>query len=40
MAYSMVINPLSPVKLVQQTMGSGGLQGFGIIARWVIQKNE
>jgi len=40
MAYSMVINPLSPVKLVQQTMGSGGPRGFGIIARRAIQKNE
>ena len=40
MAYSMVINPLSPIKLVQRPMGPSGSRGFGIIARRPIQNKE
>ena len=40
MAYSMVINPLSPIKLVQRIIGPHGPRGFGIIAQRSIQKNE
>src|SRR6266700_3081047 len=33
MAYSTVINPFSPVKLVQRMIGPDGPRGFGIIAK-------
>jgi len=39
-AYSMVINPSAPIKLVQRPIGPGGPRGFGIISRRFIQKNE
>jgi hypothetical protein len=39
-AYSMVINPLSPVKLIQRVVGPGGPRGFGIVARRFIQEKE
>ena len=40
MAYSMVINPLSPIKLVQQQIEPDSLLGFGIVAQRPIQENE
>lgn len=40
MAYTMVINPSSPVKLVQRKIGPDGPRGFGIVARRPIQENE
>ena len=39
-AYTTVINPSSPVKLVQRPIGPRGPRGFGIVARRPIQKNE
>jgi len=40
MAYSMIINPQSPIKLVQRAMGLDGSRGFGILAQRTIQENE
>jgi len=40
MSYTMVINPSSPIRLVQRTMGLGDQRGFGIIATRAIQQNE
>jgi hypothetical protein len=36
----MVINPLSPIKLVQRPIGVSGQRGFGIVAQRFIQKGE
>ena len=36
----MVVNPISPVKLVQRPMIPNGPRGFGIIARRFIQEGE
>ena len=40
MAYTMVINPTSPIKLVQRPMMPNGPRGFGITARRFIQEGE
>lgn len=39
-AYTMVINPSSPIRLTQQPMGPNGIRGFGIVATRLIQENE
>ena len=39
-AYTMVINPVSPIKLIQRPIGPNGPRGFGITARRFIQKGE
>jgi len=39
-AYTMVVNPASPIKLIQRLIGPNGPRGFGITARRFIQKGE
>jgi hypothetical protein len=36
----MVVNPVSPIKLVQRPMMPNGPRGFGIVARRFIQEGE